>query len=158
MILFGQVYSFVYTDVSVLWTFPFVFTVYFSLIYSVFVLQGRFRAPFTWLLCCLCLRFIQYYTSSHRHVFLYRVILTSAVHILSLVFPITVISLFPAMFVSFSAPLNLKSYKMFAILSILYVFLLAQNSRISSTTTISIIKTMFDLSALCPLTNISFLF
>lgn len=90
--------------------------------------------------------------------FLYRVILTSAVHILSLVFPITAISLFPAMFVSFSAPLNLEYYKMFAILSILYVFLLAQNSRISSTTTISIIKTMSDLSALWPQTNISFFF
>jgi hypothetical protein len=77
---------------------------------------------------------------------------------LSLVFPITVISLFPAMFVSFSAPLNLESYKMFASLSILYVFLLAQNSRISSTTTISIIKTMFDLTADWPLTNVSFIF
>jgi hypothetical protein len=120
--------------------------------------KRRLHVPSSWLFCCLCLRFIQYYTFSHRHMFLYRVILTSAVHILSLVFPITVISLFSAMFVSFSAPLNLESYKMFAILSILYVFLLAQDSRISSTTTISIIKTMFDLSALWPSTDISFSF
>jgi hypothetical protein len=120
--------------------------------------KRRLHVPSSWLLCCLCLGFIQYYTFSHRHVFLYSVILTSAVHILSLVFPVTVISLFPAMFVSFSAPLNLESYKMFAILSILYVFLLAQDSRISSTTTISIIKTKFDLSALWPPTNISFSF
>lgn len=158
MIFFGQVYSFIYTEVSVLWTFPFVFTVYFSLIYSVFVLQEKISctlhlAP---LLFMSEVYSVLYFLSPSR--FLYRVILTSAVHILSLVFPITVISLFPAMFISFSAPLNLESYKMFAILSILYVFLLAQNSRISSTTTISIIKTMFDLSALWPPTNISLLF
>ena len=67
--IFRTALQFFYTDVSVLWAFPFVFTgILLGYILYLFF-ERRFRAPFTWLLCCLCLSFIQYYTSSHRHVF-----------------------------------------------------------------------------------------